>query len=324
MTRTALSRSILALPLAALIFAAPFARSQPILDPQAAAPREIAPSKIVAEYPIGTFLENLLVEPSRILATDYVGKQLFAIDLKTGKSAVFATFPGHIGGIVARGNSYIVTGWTAEGRGVLYAVTQSGRPEVALMLPEGAFPNGIAKLDANRYLVTDSAQGVVYLADFRTSKPSHMVWLSHPTLTTDTKAKPLIPGANGIHRHGDYVYIAAMHQKTLLRAAVKSGGSAGPVETVAKNVFLDDFAVAGDGTVYGTTHVFDSVLRISPSGAVTVVADRTSGLRGPTAAAFGPATPKGHALYVTNNGQLYIQPPGGPETGRLVRIDLQD
>jgi sugar lactone lactonase YvrE len=298
------------------------ASATPFDDPQANGPQDIAATTIVSEYPVGTFLENLIVEGDTIVATDYVAKALYRINRTTGERTTIAQLPNHAPGVAARPKGgYVLTGATVEGKPVVFGVTKAGAVSVLAQLPEGAFPNGISRFDGDRYIVADSARGAIYLVD--AAKGTVSTWFQDPILTSDGVVKPFIPGANGVRRHGKFVYVSSMQRELLLRVAINRNGSAGAVETVANSVFLDDFAVARDGTVYGTTHIFDSVVRIRPNGEVTTIATHDQGLLGPTSAYFGPEGNGNQVLYVTNNGQLYVQPAGGPGTGRIVRIDLR-
>lgn len=311
-----------AIATASLLALAGAATATPFPDPQAAAPQEIAAAQTVAEYPVGTFLENLIVEGDYVIATDYVAKALYRIDRRTGERTTIASLPNHAPGVAARrGGGYVVSGSTAEGQPVVFGVTRDGQVSVLANLPEGAFPNGISVFDRDRYVVADSARGAIYLVDIRNGAVS--TWFQDAILTSDGVVQPFIPGANGVRRHGNYLYVSSMQRSLLLRLPINRDGSAGALETVASNVFLDDFAIARDGTVYGTTHIFDSVIRIRPDGGVTTVATAAQGLLGPTSAYFGPEGNGNQVLYVTNNGQLYVQPEGGPGTGRVVRIDLR-
>jgi sugar lactone lactonase YvrE len=310
---------IAAVSLAAL---ASSASATPFPNPQANAPQAIATTQVVAEYPVGTFLENLIVEGDYVIATDFVAKALYRINRRTGERTTIATLPNHAPGVAARpGGGYVLSGSTASGQPVVFGVTAAGAVSVLAQLPQGAFPNGITRFDGDRYVVADSARGAIYLVDAASGAVS--TWFQDPILTSDGVVQPFIPGANGVRRHGNYIYVSSMQRQLLLRLPINRDGSAGAVETVARNVFLDDFAVARDGTVYGTTHVFDSVIRIRPSGDVTTIATHDQGLLGPTSAYFGPEGNGNQVLYVTNNGQLYVQPEGGPGTGRIVRIDLR-
>jgi sugar lactone lactonase YvrE len=311
--RTALLGAI-ALAAAATASAAPFP------DPQANAPRALGQSEIVADFAVGNFLENLVVTASGdVIVTDFVAKTLWRIDPETGARTAFATFDRNIAGVVAYRGGYLVTSPSETGS-VVYFVSRAGAVSEFVALPAGVYSNGIAAFGGNRFLIADSAGGGVWLLNAGTRETTN--WVRDERLTPAGASSPFIPAANGVRRQGGYVYVSSMHRQLLLRSRINRDGSAGPLETIAENVFLDDFAVGSDGVVFATTHVFDSVLRITPDGQVTTVADHSNGLRGPTSISFGPRRGGVQSFYVTNNGQLYIQPATGPETGRLVRIDL--
>lgn len=320
MTRTSDS---LKTTLVAVLAAGAFATSalaQPFPDPQASAPKALGQTTIVADFAVGNFLENLVVDGKAVIATDYVAKTLFRIDPATGNREAIARFERSIAGVAAYREGWIVTAPGETGPSVLFRVSRSGAVREALTLPAGVFSNGITPFGRDKFLIADSAGGGIWLANLRTGEVTN--WVTDVRLTPAGPSSPFIPAANGVRVRNGYVYVSSMHRQMLLRARINRDGSAGPLETVAENVFLDDFAVARDGTVFGTTHIFDSVIRISPDGQVSTVADHSGGLRGPTSIVFGPRRHGVQSLYVTNNGQLYIQPPTGPESGRLVRVDL--
>jgi sugar lactone lactonase YvrE len=85
---------------------------------------------------------------------------------------------------------------------------------------------------------------------------------------------------------------------------------------------IDDFAVDTEGNLYGATHVYNSVVRITPDRKITVIAGLEEGMAGSTATAFGKSSVGRNSLYVTTNGGMSSPPPGGIQPGRVVRIDV--
>lgn len=304
----------------AVLVTATAAHAAPFPDPQANAPVKLAAAKVVGEYPVGTFLENLVVEGNDIIATDLASNALYRINKTTGARRTIAQLPSPAAGIAPYNGGYVVTGASGDGQPAVLGVTRAGVVTKIVDLPRGGFLNGISPFDRNRFLVADSGAGAIYLVDV--AKKSATVWFQDPILTSDGVFKPFIPGVNGVRRRGSYVYASSMQQQLLLRFPVNPDGTAGKFETIARNVALDDFAVTRDGTVYATTHIFDSVLKITPNGAITTVATHDQGLLGPTSTYFGTERGGEAVLYVTNNGQMYIPPAEGPGTARIVRIQL--
>ena len=87
----------------------------PFADPQAAAPKAIAQTQLVGEYPVGSFLESLVVERDSLVVSDYVRQSVSRIDKKSGALKIIATFPTNVGGIAAYGEDYVVNKLSQSG-----------------------------------------------------------------------------------------------------------------------------------------------------------------------------------------------------------------
>jgi len=88
------------------------------------------------------------------------------------------------------------------------------------------------------------------------------------------------------------------------------------------NINLDDFAFDEKGNLYGSTHVYNNVVRIDPERRTTIIAGLDQGVAGSTAVAFGRSAHDLHALYVTTNGGMSSPPDGGIQPGRVVRLEV--
>ncbi len=85
---------------------------------------------------------------------------------------------------------------------------------------------------------------------------------------------------------------------------------------------IDDFAFDTDGNLYAATHIYNSVLRISPTGATTTIAQVEQGVIGSTAVAFGRSAEDVTSIYVVTNGGMFLPPPGGVVPANVVRIEV--
>jgi sugar lactone lactonase YvrE len=188
----------------------------------------------------------------------------------------------------------------------------SGEVVRAAELPTGAWANGVAALAGGDALIADSALGCVWRLRPPLFAPE--IWLEHASLRADPAA-PDLPAANGIEVAGGAVLVSNSSARRLVRIEIRADGSAGEVRDVAQGLAIDDFAVRTDGTVFATTHVANSVVRLDPGGEATDVLGPADGALGPSAADFG-RTPGDEAfLYVVTDGNLFgrqVAGNGGP------------
>jgi sugar lactone lactonase YvrE len=199
-------------------------------------------------------------------------------------------------------------------RGV-WRFAADGRGTRIAALPPGAVPNGLAIDGRGDVLVADSFGGVVWKVPAAGGPPT--AWLRHAWLTP----RPLVgryPGANGLQVAGDAVYVAVSDRGLLLRVPLTAGGDAGTPEIYANGLPADDFAIAADGTLYVTTHPFDTVVKLARDGRRVVVAGPAQGVIGPTAAAIAGDG----ALYVVTDGGLYRPSPGQRIVPKVVRLSV--
>lgn len=93
-------------------------------------------------------------------------------------------------------------------------------------------------------------------------------------------------------------------------------------ELFLTNVNIDDFAFDASGNLYGTTHVYNSVVRISIDGKVTTIAKAEQAMTGSTALAFGRTESDRAAIYVTTNGGMSLPPTTGVGKALVVRLEV--
>lgn len=180
-------------------------------------------------------------------------------------------------------------------------------------LPPGSVPNGLAVDERGQVLIADSFGGVIWSVP--PTGGEARVWLKSALLAP----RPLVgkyPGANGLQRTNDSVFVAVSDRSLLLRIPVAADGSAGTPMIHAAGLPGDDFAIAPDGSIYVTTHPFNSVVRLMPDGRRIVIAGPAQGIIGPTAAAFAADG----SLVVANDGGLYRALPGVLPVASIVRL----
>ena len=204
----------------------------------------------------------------------------------------------------------------AQGGEALYRV-RDGRAEPWVTVPEGRFLNGATLLRPGVFLVADSFAGAVWRVDVRARTVTP--WLRHAALGPNP-AQPRIPGANGVKLHGGHAYVSNSGQARVLRIPIRPDGSAGEPESWAEGVVVDDFAMAANGDLYGTTHIFDSVVVLRQDGTRATIATAADGVTGSTAAAFGVTETDRDTLYVVGDGGAFLPPPTGVVPAEVVRL----
>lgn len=179
--------------------------------------------------------------------------------------------------------------------GIWRVSAEGGAVDQLAALPAAALPNGIA-YRAGQLYVADANLGVVWRVAADASSGAE-VW------TDDALLAPLpdfFPGPNGLQIFRDEVYVAVSDRGHVLAFPILADGSAGPARIHASGVGLDDFAFDVRGNLYGTTDPFNTLVRVSPEGAIDVLLTADDGLDGPTSAAFGVREGDQKHLYVNN------------------------
>jgi sugar lactone lactonase YvrE/predicted ester cyclase len=276
----------------------------------------------VADLGPGRFLESIAIaRDGRLFVSTGLDGGIVTVDV-AGKVTPFATVDVGPGGLMmclafdrAGGLYATVNSRVSESHGV-WRFDASGQGTRIAALPPGSVPNGLAIDDRGNVLVADSFGGVIWSIPAEGGQPN--VWLESPLLAP----RPLVgrfPGANGLQRTKDDVFVAVSDRSLLLRIPVAEDGSAQAPIVHAAGLPGDDFAIGPDGTLYVTTHPFNTVVRLTPDGRRVVIAGPAQSVVGPTAAAFAADG----SLYVATDGGLYRPLPGIPPAASIVRISLR-
>jgi sugar lactone lactonase YvrE len=175
----------------------------------------------------------------------------------------------------------------------VYQITPDGDVSLLSNLPPDAVPNGIAYRAGYLY-VADTNLGQIWRIDASTGVAE--VWADDALLAP---LPDFFPGPNGLQIFRDEVYVSVSDRAHVVAFPVEADGSAGAARVHATGVGLDDFAFDVEGTLYGTTDPFNTVVAVWSDGTSEVLLDWSDGLDGPTAAAFGRGD-DGSTLYVTN------------------------
>lgn len=204
----------------------------------------------------------------------------------------------------------------------VWHVGAAGKGRLHAALPPGTIPNGIARTADGALLVADSTGRIWRVA----AQGEAALWLEHPWLA----ARPYIgrfPGANGIQVWRSTAYVTNSDLGLIVTIPIRANGSAGAPAIHAEGIGGDDFAIDEDGTLYVTTHPFNTVVRIGVDGRRAIIASAAQGMIGPTAAALGIDSSGERVLYVVTDGGMYTLPEGQPvpppqQTPALLKLRL--
>ncbi|GAB4133118.1 MAG: hypothetical protein Fur0046_03540 [Cyanobacteria bacterium J069] len=286
----------------------------------AAVPVDLVPAQPVAQFPVNTFLENIAVDAAGTLyITSHEDGKILKVT-PGSEPTVLATVEGKVAGIaLTETGSLLVSGADPSGLATLFLISAEGAVETLATLPEAIFLNGVTSLAGDRYLIADSYRGAIWEVDVVAKTTS--LWLEHPLLARRSAESP-IPAVNGLKRLGNTLYVSNTDQQLMLTIAIDDTGAAGTPELFAEQVNIDDFAFDTAGNLYGATHIYNSVVKISPDGTVTTIAQMEANVTGSTAIAFGQTAGDRTSLYVVTNGGMFLPPPTGVLPAQVVRLEV--
>lgn len=283
-------------------------------------PIELAPAKVITSFPVNTFLENIAIAPD---GTIFVSNHEIGTIVRItpdGNQQIHASLEGKVSGLAFTPNADLVTtGWNADSIPVVSLVTVDGKVETLLNMPDAIFLNGITPIFGTQYLIADSYRGAIWLVDIAQSSSS--IWLEHPLLAR-SNPENIIPAANGLKRFGNDLYVSNTERMLLLRIPITAANQPGEPEIFVQQTNLDDFAFDVEGNLYGATHIYNSIVKISPDGSTTIIAQAEQGVIGSTAVAFGQQENDNTAIYVVMNGGMFLPPPTGVVPANVVRLEV--
>ncbi len=159
-------------------------------------------------------------------------------------------------------------------------------------------------------------------------------WLQHTLLEGDESIGfPFPVGANGIalNEAGETVYVAVLEKGTVVAIPIEDDGSAGEpaVHTEFTDaqapVLLDGIALDAAGNLYVAQPAVNTVVRVTPAGAIETVGTQADQLDGPASVVVATDANGTEQLYVANFSVALapLVPPGGAGPG-IVMIPLSD
>lgn len=296
--------------------------SMSVAVPATAQQNVIVRPEVVAEYPAGTFLENLdELGNGDVVFTSYFAKTIEILERKTGKARTFAQLSSHPVAILALGDGFIVSAhgqpFTSGPKFVetqrLLILDKNGNETATIPAAEARFLNGLVRHRQSRVLVADSIAATIWEVDLRTRKI--VPWLKDEALSQDPAVKEFKPGANGLKRRGTTLYVSNSSRGTLSSIKIDASGRGGKPQLVAKVGPIDDFALVEGGDVIFATHS-DTLRRLRPDGSISDLISK--GCDGCTAVAVTGAS-KRQLLVLTTGGLAE----GRKEPARVLRLPLR-
>jgi sugar lactone lactonase YvrE len=264
--------------------------------------------------------------------------QLLMLEPRSTEAVPFGSVPGvnpasDLGllglAVDARGDVY-GTVVSAAAQGIWRFDRKTGAAERLPGTEAIPFPNGLAFDKRGNLYVTSSSEGrspsgTLLGGIWRISRSGSVDRvLVHEALGGEGVIQPMGVGANGIAYRQGVLYVANTEKATLLSIPVSAGGALGTPRVIASGpqlAFPDGLALDVHGNVYVAVISQSTVVRVSPGGAIDLIADASDGLDWATSLAFGTGKGTRQTLYAVNFaiGELFGSPPGaGPA---LLAID---
>lgn len=231
------------------------------------------------------------------------------------EQVLFKTPKGSAAGVFAvtdDGVLYMTSHGATSG---IWRITPDGQGTLWARLPRGAWPNGLDFGPDGWLYSPDSSLGLVWRIDPASGKAE--VAVEHPSLRA-RRFIALAPGANGLHFIGHDLIVTVSDSTEVLRFRMDATGRFAAPEVLATGIPGDDFAIGTDGSLFVTTHPYNTLVRIAPDGRRSIIADARQQIVGATDATFGRTEKDRDVLYVTTDGGAFN---GGPRTrGQLVAV----
>lgn len=216
--------------------------------------------------------------------------------------------------VVAKDNSIYLT---SHGEvSYLWQIDPNGNGRQLAQFPKNAWPNGLDLGPDGMLYTPDSYLGVIWRVN--PGNGAVEAALTDPALL----ARPFIslaPGANGLHFKGREMLLTVSDRTTFLQYTLDEKGHFGPATILASGIPGDDFAIGQDGSLFITTHPYNTVVRVLPDGTRTIIGKEPEHIVGATDAVFGRTARDQNTLYVVTDGGAFT---GGPKTrGELVALE---
>jgi len=305
------------------------------LPKAAALPFVPVPAEVVKTYAAGTWFEGIAAGPDGTLyltanhGLDFSRRDYYraahgqVIERRNDgrERTLFETPVGSTAGMVVMASDGMLYMTSHGAAPALWRIDPGvpglarGRGTRVARLPSGAWPNGLDQGPDGLLYTPDSALGVVWRIDPASGR------LERVLADERLRARPFIalaPGANGLRFKGREMFVTVSDRTTVLRYELRSDGRFGEPSQVASGIPGDDFAIGEDGSLFVTTHPYDTLVRIPPRGQATIIGREAQHIVGATAAVFGRTAADRDTLYVVTDGGAFTA--GASARGELIAL----
>lgn len=314
---------------------------------------------LITEWPQGSFVENLAAKhDGHLLVTVYSTHEIYEVNphLTIANRTLLATLPLGPTGIAELdfNHFYVNVGsvgqqnsWSIYRISVHHGTVSNASFKQIVTVDSALFLNGLCVLsyEHGTLLTVDSMLGQIYKINIHTKQVE--LWYENDLLKKRSHDL-LMPGINGIRRCSvdNYLYLTNTDRAMIFRLAIDPFDyrPKGQLEIVVRNIVCDDFTIDRMGAIYATTHVYNSLMRLTPVKDGEYLREELAtlddGLAGATSCVFGRTYQDRTCLYITTTGTI-TQPPSHtesplvhvtptiainpaiiPSTGKLLRLDV--
>lgn len=288
-----------------------------------------APARVIKTYGEGVGFESVRAAPDGTLylaanigldfsASEYYHAahgEVIARRLDGDESVLFTTPIGATAGVIAvadDGTLYMTSNGRQPG---IWRITPNGAATKIATLPTGAWPNGLDFGPDGMLYTPESSLAQVWRVDPKTGRAEVVL---HDQRLAARSFIALAPGANGLHFAGRDMIVTVSDSTEVLKYALGEDGHFGAPKLVARGIPGDDFAIGKDGSLFVTTHPYNTLVRITADGHRTIIADSRQQIIGATDASFGRGADDRGTLYVATDGGAFT---AGPKArGQLIAV----
>lgn len=240
--------------------------------------------------------------------------------IQDDETSTLIDFDGSLAGItILDDQNLVATGSDSNMNPVLLLInTETGSIVNEFIVADALLLNDVVKLNESSVLIADSFKGVIWKADLISGESS--IWSDDPLLASPAPSDN-VPGVNGIKIFENNVYISDSGKMLLAKVSIENDGTAGISKIHKENVFVDDFTFDSLGNIYGATHTFDSVIRISTEGVVSIIAQADQGVIGSTCLTWKSGAED--TLLVSSNGGMLNEDQSSVVSAKIVDLQIK-
>lgn len=229
---------------------------------------------------------------------------------------LFTTPVGSTAGVIAvadDGTLYMTSNGRQPG---IWRVMPNGAATKIATLPTGAWPNGLDFGPDGMLYTPDSSLAQVWRVNPATGRAEVVL---HDQKLAARPFIALAPGANGLHFAGRDMIVTVSDSTEVLKYPLGNDGQFGAPTLIARGIPGDDFAIGKDGSLFVTTHPYNTLVRIARDGKRTIIGDARQQIIGATDASFGRGPNDRDTLYVATDGGAFT---AGPKArGQLIAVE---